>query len=1331
MSQEGDFLYPDDSEPDFYSDEDQDMDQVENDDTRSVQSDISHRKDPDGSDSDQDSELENEQVNDNPNSEFDENAEFVAPKALKISSFINIEAIEKELEVATKLYDRYKNEYERLDNLTIRNLPDKIELEALLFNYKLYLIYFTSLENAVINYKENVKRKGINYSLEKANKSIRTLSDDSLRKEAKDFELEQMRTYIGLYRKKVASWTDKLLKKLTIREYQSHEINMEVLTSEFTQVLEHLNTQNCVVIANFDKDAVSININFEIVDIDNASIIKTDPILSNKDIYVVYYIGEDNTIEKLTRLGQLYKLFENNEEYLSKLIHIYVIDIQPVTNDYYVVPSSSEQSDYYDFEDSISLTNTTKLYLRKNFPSYRIDPLYEGVNYIYTCTPPKNIIIVKDIMNTSDLTNIIQNMQNTQNPQIIQNWKDDLRVFNNTNALFLKQLCTIDVDHRDERAMTNALSQVKTKRNQLVQNLLFYEEILKNLVVRNGMYALPEGQKVSSNPNTIIKLKFKASLQNYFEDLLDKDQEKCKKLIDLKKQYGGNFYIPNLYTFDFIFYKYFQSIYSSNYIDTEFNIQQHLDNINVGDILTEVINRKIRQDTNKVQLVYNEFIKNKMNDISSKLSIFIKDGILERELIKIIQIILDCTDFMYKYIPEATIDDLLKQIGSNKFNLFVNSSTFRNVIKVFYNYSMYCYEKCRQLLSELHVNPNEESISLYMEKLNHSLQVLPSSSSDLFTHNGLNGSMVESIFEFTVMYCDILNINTISDSNRYKVKDDLYKFIGLKKDVKEEKQSENKIDWLDSYYIVSFYKTNDIYITISVADYMRDTINNFVSLYYRSNVETKAIIHKFINQFNKRKNIIPPPEQSQSDVIMSIRPKYDISFLLKEQRSFRNVPLPELTKTIKDNMDLIVKEFSQDPNERTTFILLNRMNAIVSYTTKTERSLQKINLLPINSIVDLSNKTSDEQLYTLYDLHCKRGILFYNEQEVDTIHNELLKIIKENSLAIIKSSPVYSTFDEKVVTTILQTMGRYDLIHQFLFYSILRICIEISNPKKLFEIHPEIMLLNEDQHTFLIDLVDHLQWLITVEILPSDNIFLQLFSPLLNKYHIVDIDTYDPSTNLQWMIHTIDDRSNKMDEFISHKKYQLWMNTLDEHNISIFTRISLEYTSIINSVIPIDITRLRELINRMDGLLPNLNDQFYSFMNELRRNVIRMYKISEHKSPIGNSTYKSLLHAEMMLSYVSGLSVSSIENALFVHTYDKNVIESADKNIIDIVKPLVSIMIESISNKINQLQQQLELLKQSQRRQDLIQNIEQQKEVYIQLRDSFMFIDNSIKIIYK
>lgn len=188
----------------------------------------------------------------------------------------------------------------------------------------------------------------------------------------------------------------------------------------------------------------------------------------------------------------------------------------------------------------------------------------------------------------------------------------------------------------------------------------------------------------------------------------------------------------------------------------------------------------------------------------------------------------------------------------------------------------------------------------------------------------------------------------------------------------------------------------------------------------------------------------------------------------------------------------------------------------------------------------------------------------FNERQIKSIHIELLTILKARTLAFVhKKTPTgttpYSVITPNVIDTLLQSMGRYDLTHLLLFYSILNRCAEACTPGMIFDIHPELMLLNKEQDVFVRDLIDHLKWLEKVQIFRENHLFLQIFQVLLQdngqqcktdtdvtipvpvscvpKYHIVeDIDTYDPATNMEWITNKFKQRTKDMSDLIKNYK---------------------------------------------------------------------------------------------------------------------------------------------------------------------------------------------------
>jgi hypothetical protein len=862
------------------------------------------------------------------------------------------------------------------------------------------------------------------------------------------------------------------------------------------------------------------------------------------------------------------------------------------------------------------------------------------------------------------LDSIIKNIQFGRDEKTKDSWNRRLQDFKT------KELETFRIDPSNiYYVISKNYKNMDSYLESLRKNIFYYEEIIKFLVLENGNFVRLNGASVSSLK--ILADRIKTSATTYFTNALLTSEH--ASLLDRLKQLqeenmNSTFYFPNLYEYEYIFQEFMveERYHLSHIVNTEF-YQNHYLIHSLGTALSDAVKSIIGIKTKR--FILNEVILAKMKEVSPKLLLFLKEmpNPTKEDMYHVLYVLLECDRFN-GLLPNQTIDDLLSKIKTEIEPIPSFSPVQeRDFLTVLYQYALYTYQFAEKIIKK----SDKKEVKMYLDKVKLYYETKPNISSDLFPSQGLQGCIIESFLEFLIMFADLLGKEEMNDSFLDLFDTTLYAFTGIKK----VQNVTSEVSWLTSDYLVSCLRLNQM--KISRENGVR--VRLMVLVLLSSAGPNQKLIHKFVNQFTGRKNILVPNDQHAR--VISIKADYDMSLLLQEQIELRLThPTKEEDPIRKEGRRKIMDElakpidarFSDETSQSNVnqFILMNRLNQL-ECILQSDRP-RKTKVWPqLQSQLTASEqaKTDDEKQVILFELHRKRNVLFLQDDQVTQIHLELLQILKKKTTLAFSQIPTfYGEFTDAVITTLLTSMGRYDIHHSFLFYSILNRCVEVSEPGKIFTIHPETMLLNEEQDAFLRDLVNHAIWLVDMKVFKSDNAYIQLLLPLFESskplkplYHVVnDIDSYYPFTISNWLIHEMAERNQQMKEFLLQEDklgstFHSWIKALPipVKMVTIMNKYKriMDKQRILPTMLPIFLRDCNMLVSLMDEVLDlNSDPSFASFMNELRQHVIRRWTVAKYSSFL--ESY-SISDVEMMISYYTYGSMNHIlSKLLFVYPYE-------------------------------------------------------------------------------
>lgn len=999
------------------------------------------------------------------------------------------------------------------------------------------------------------------------------------------------------------------------------------------------------------------------------------PLSENARIYVYYSISGDFNDQELEKINSYIEsdpvLAKRTQSMLiinrSKQVHLNMYE-DGFRTDYFKIthyfPNFTIQPSGYVYQCTSKLTN--KIWLDSN----RVKELLLNEQVLFSNGYTEKESEYKDgkpVLDESGhviqkpttdrgIVSIVKRMQLGMNERLVNEWK----------WVVAKTLRKIVGDIKHDEAVLEYYKQNKLNVNKelksYAENAIFYEEVVKMLLIQNSNYSVQAGMLTSSDPRQMIREKLEIATLSYLNDFLDMHEHKELLEYFIQQQrmnMDQEFFIPLLYKFDPILFNWFQDKYAEGNENTYFNTSLYFTSSNlIGKCLRRVLMDKYIPSTTKSQYVMNTFIIDQMKMIAPKVLLFFNETMSTSSLLELLQVLLDCdfTRFLAT-IPEEAVTLAMTQVQQINLPRQLNEDEKRRIMGVLYHYSLYCYQLIQQTLSKTNPSVTDAMISNHMDKVRSFLISKPDIKSELFPY-GLDGCLIEAFFEFTIAVADVTSVMEITDMTVDVWRNVLFSFIGIRVG-----EPAGGLTWLSDERVMSMYKVNGIKIERPVAISIRDKI--ITHLVGAMEVpDNRPHLYKFIRQFTQRKHILPSASDDTASVVLTSVPEYDLTLLMEEQVYLRKSRRPEIHDVIpvpdvmKKENETLIRLLQNVNDEATVFATLNRLNAMEAFAQGVNR---KYKLLPV---VDHLNKllsekemalADREKKYVLFKLYQQKNTLLLSEAQCQTIQAALLNILIKETIA--KQQPVLgSLFTEETNKILLINMGRYDLTHMFLFYSILSRCHEVTDPNKILKIYPEIMLLNQRQSDFLIDLLNHVTWLEKMGIFKIDHPFSKVLRLLVNddftpKYHIADIDVMDPSSNAEWILRTIRERNKQVNDLVNSRLTP--MSIINQWSRGL--KSSVNFIDLLNKYVNLSRLSKKDISEWIQGINQVIQDtvdvNFQSFLNELKQQAVRMWYILTENVKL---SLKDVMETDQMLSYYRyGMLTNTITEVLFTHPYDQ------------------------------------------------------------------------------
>jgi hypothetical protein len=854
---------------------------------------------------------------------------------------------------------------------------------------------------------------------------------------------------------------------------------------------------------------------------------------------------------------------------------------------------------------------------------------------------------------------------------------------------------------------------------QLSSSVMVYEEYVRELFLSNSSYSARDGESYSRNINSMIKEKIIEAAKLFFRNLLTSDILNVKEeLVALyKKNPRKPFYFPNIYHYNEVIYQALQDYtnFLKIYKNTKFAHAKLLTD-SLGIALQDVIENML-QISPYSELIVTDTIIAKMIEVAPKVAVFVENGMKKQTLLDIIQCILECNKISLLVVPKSIVNILLEKLPKSSMNALKNldDDTYAEVLTVLYQYSYYCYQTNKMLLQKKEQKEYfEADIAAQMLSISNWLEVRSSQLSSLFPTHGYDGCIVESIFEFMILYLDVKNSTILDDNLCRTLTNAVSTYMGLEMALLEE-----KVPWINDILVKSFCKQNMVSVTITVASQIADLLCYIIGLYNKGPAANKPKIHKFTRVFLGRNNIMLEKSVHEPPHLYA---EYNLTSLLEEQRNLRNdsslpqAALPNMKELIAEQ-GFLCKTISELENmgndrvyQRELFTYVNRMNLIKHILIGTRDMIRMPMVEFTESILSRKDqaKSPVEKQYKLFDLHQRRHLLFSSNEEITKLHLELLQNIKLEVQAL----PIGRLLNERVIMVLLQSMYRYDVHHLLLFYLLI---------KRGSSVHASSMMFNEEQHIFLQDLMEHLEWLTKIKYLEESNDFYKKFSNFFTKtdhdatvflhhhprYHIVhELDSYDPSPLSVWIESQIKTRMKDMNTLLTdtdsaiYKLFrqqsiafssQLWEYQELMFNQTLFTNETQRASSL---------RHVKELIPQLENIIGQLEPShpLFTFAYELRMNAITRWTllnspeiISNNQTPETTVTVTDVEMVVKMLSYyiygklsnvlTTLLFVKPFENAITLTRNDPSEIKSIFNSVPEGETQAILLIMESLVDK--------------------------------------------------
>ena len=745
---------------------------------------------------------------------------------------------------------------------------------------------------------------------------------------------------------------------------------------------------------------------------------------------------------------------------------------------------------------------TQLLFESVTFPSYAMDKL-RGIQYIYY-----------DLLNTSD-------------------WSMKLQTH-----------------------VSSILKSTKRDENELLNNVMFYDELVKFLVWKSDV-SLEE-------LNTFYEKKLYESSIRYFQMYFDMYPQRVSSFVDVMGVFPYYFYIPDIYMFDPSYFKWIRAhppvqIEKTSDSNTFF-VNDHVIKPNVmgralHKVIKDLVDKKQAIARNPVltSVVFGPFILSHMKHNAKQLLPFmnLSEPLYRTELMSAMNAFLDSDCFSHlPYLSEDMYTGMVSRLtpeDRDELGPGLKKETRDIWFGLLYQYSLYSYSLISDQLQLLHPERkmSETDITEYSRKIKDLLMSKPTTPSTLFHSSDISvDCLVEAFFESTILFTDLQGDKFLTKeedviSFTTRMRNALYASSNI-----TPVTTRVSINWITPEFVSSMYKHHDIPFTIAQCKELVCPILFELHSILKSGSVQLPLLYRWIHQFSDRGHLLP----LETHLIITEPSHKELDVLLAEQVQLRHSD-KELSALHQSEIDRIEDALSTELIEEKRLLLVNRINFLDVYTQGTGRLVPTI---PVPNDAILSELLSASELSLsdmdlckrLYELYQQRHELLMSTPQLDTIQARLLKGLMTRTHTISKQYPkLDQLFDQSTVYVLLNSMNQLDLSHLFVFYSMLYNWYVLPNT--------DMMIVSPKQAHYCREIRDHLVWLHRMGILHETDPLLTIFSDFFTsdddtlKFHVhKEIDEYQPISLPEWVEHKVIKRELEFKKLAEHTLPENWYKSV-------------------------------------------------------------------------------------------------------------------------------------------------------------------------------------------
>ena len=777
------------------------------------------------------------------------------------------------------------------------------------------------------------------------------------------------------------------------------------------------------------------------------------------------------------------------------------------------------------------------------------------------------------------------------------------------------------------------------KMDPLFSNLYYYEVLMKYMfwiIYRNTSVA------DMNKEGKIISL-VQDAFEVYFYELLQTKPVLLEKLLsvyDLEKKFLFQEFTFNQRWLSFIedqgvqkkqpFFNLAKYSKPESGVNAWYDVDILVKTNVISDALCRVLRdftiQQKQQSQQKDDIRWNDIIKNQMERVAKRLSLFLTGTVTPYQLHYIVDSVWECefrkkSPIVYFNVARKIIEEYLKGDLERWIPKPMTEYEKELVVSVLYQYACYSYDLVSSIVGRAGLDETEDNISAKLMELRgeKGKPLSPDTHSIVFPHvKGIAGQLLESFFEFVIMYMDMNETITISSlvNDKYvkretsKIEKDVASFMDSDEATKTiwvQPVPSQHMNWFTKEVVYHMLHENDIYVNMGEAETIYDIFLSFMSTFYDEKTN-KSVFYKFIRTFFNRKHIVPMEKMDEyvfPDVVM----RFSLSTELAQLR--QKITWTEPVRQQVQKLELMLRESPSDE-------LYNRLILLTRFQKQQAREMKAMEF-PNKSVLSALLPVDKMSSKTLYELYEKRALLLLSQETFDS----LCLLLVQSMMERVKSGE----FSEQDIRRFLYSMNEYTISSIALTYSVLIKYIE--EPNALF------MIMNADQTKWIQRLRSHYVWIMeTAKQVPGFDKFV-ISGPWkdmiesLGSFHIRDdSNPLCPETTIEYVIKKVAEQEQHM-RMIAERAFVVHSDSKDEPMIHAVNDLRKRYTEPVE-MSPSYMEKLEKRLIDSRRIQAMARPELREELHEYEIDTIRRIWYYEQRQM---NDYHKVMEMEKMLSY--------------------------------------------------------------------------------------------------